>query len=223
MEDQTEETQVNGQVLIFTDKWFRDAKPIRTMNRNDAQTKLTPEIGEEWRAVTGNYKNQEVCVTKPVVKAVTAIEMRTRKSMHLELSRFIREFRYTGRVYIKWFPLSVKKRAAEKYAPLLPAVSELLGFLTPREAQVIILRYGLTGDKPLSLEKTGKIIKRPADDRPIRGESVRRIQAKALRKLRQPAATVSRNELFFCDEPSIAQFRKDIGLVGRLRWIPGEK
>lgn len=51
--------------------------------------------------------------------------------------------------------------------------------LTPREKDVISLRYGLTTSEPCTLEEVGSIFK-------LSRERVRQIQSKAMRKLRRP-------------------------------------
>ena len=56
----------------------------------------------------------------------------------------------------------------------------ILRTLTPREAQVIELRYGLIDGRPRTLEEVGKQFK-------ITRERIRQIEAKALRKLRHPS------------------------------------
>lgn len=60
---------------------------------------------------------------------------------------------------------------------------QLLGALhtlTPREEEVIKLRFGLTDGRPRTLEEVGKIFN-------ITRERIRQIEAKALRKLRHPS------------------------------------
>ena len=56
------------------------------------------------------------------------------------------------------------------------ALSRALKILTPREMDVIILRYGLLDDRPLTLEEVGQKYS-------ITRERVRQIEAKSLRKL----------------------------------------
>lgn len=56
---------------------------------------------------------------------------------------------------------------------------EVINFLTPREQGVIRLRYGLDDGKPRTLEEVGKKYS-------VTRERIRQIEAKALRKLRQP-------------------------------------
>ena len=55
-------------------------------------------------------------------------------------------------------------------------LSQALKILTPREMDVIILRYGLLDDRPLTLEEVGQKYS-------ITRERVRQIEAKSLRKL----------------------------------------
>ncbi|MCS7064239.1 MAG: sigma-70 family RNA polymerase sigma factor [Methylacidiphilales bacterium] len=56
-------------------------------------------------------------------------------------------------------------------------IAQMLRVLTPREQKLIIMRYGLNGDKEMSLEEIGKKMG-------ITRERVRQIEAQALRKLR---------------------------------------
>lgn len=58
-------------------------------------------------------------------------------------------------------------------------VHALLDRLEPRERQVLILRYGLLGGAPYTPEETGRTLHLPR-------EQARRIEEKALRKLRRP-------------------------------------
>ena len=58
---------------------------------------------------------------------------------------------------------------------LMEVISELM----PREQQVIILRYGLEDGHPRTLEEVGREFN-------VTRERIRQIEAKALRKLRQP-------------------------------------
>lgn len=78
--------------------------------------------------------------------------------------------------------------AAPKSALLLPAsqegdlgladtLSSVVRTLTPQEATVINMRFGLGGDEPLTLQAAGRRLS-------VGKERVRQIEAKALRKLR---------------------------------------
>jgi len=57
---------------------------------------------------------------------------------------------------------------------------EVLHTLTPREEQVLMLRFGLKDGRMRTLEEVGKVFD-------ITRERIRQIEAKALRKLRHPS------------------------------------
>ena len=59
-------------------------------------------------------------------------------------------------------------------------LSDVLKTLTPREARVLSLRYGLDDGNPKTLEEVGKEFN-------VTRERIRQIEAKALRKLRHPS------------------------------------
>ena len=56
-------------------------------------------------------------------------------------------------------------------------INAALETISPREAKVIVLRYGLNGNRPHTLEEVGKVLG-------VTRERVRQIEAKALRKFR---------------------------------------
>ena len=58
---------------------------------------------------------------------------------------------------------------------------EALDALGERESRVLRLRYGLDGGDPQTLEEVGKVFG-------VTRERVRQIEARAIRKLRQPAS-----------------------------------
>lgn len=58
-------------------------------------------------------------------------------------------------------------------------VEEILNTLAPREAMVLILRYGLKDNRPRTLEEVGKVFN-------VTRERIRQIEAKALRRLKHP-------------------------------------
>ena len=66
------------------------------------------------------------------------------------------------------------------YSLLREQLCNILHTLTPREEQVIKLRFGLDDGRPRTLEEVGKQFK-------ITRERIRQIEAKALRKLRHPS------------------------------------
>ena len=66
------------------------------------------------------------------------------------------------------------------YTLLREQLEEVMGTLTPREAKVLKLRFGLEDGKARTLEEVGKEFK-------VTRERIRQIEAKALRKLRHPS------------------------------------
>ena len=59
-------------------------------------------------------------------------------------------------------------------------LEEVMNTLTPREAKVLKLRFGLEDGKSRTLEEVGKEFN-------VTRERIRQIEAKALRKLRHPS------------------------------------
>ena len=66
------------------------------------------------------------------------------------------------------------------YTLLREQLEEVLSTLTPREEQVLRMRFGLTDGKPHTLEEVGKKFD-------VTRERIRQIESKALRKLRHPS------------------------------------
>jgi RNA polymerase primary sigma factor len=66
-------------------------------------------------------------------------------------------------------------------------IEKVLGSLTPREADIIRLRYGIGVGYPRTLEEVGKIFG-------VTRERVRQIEAKAIRKLRHPSRSKTLRE-----------------------------
>jgi RNA polymerase primary sigma factor len=69
---------------------------------------------------------------------------------------------------------------AASYTLLREQLEEIMGTLTPREAKVLKLRFGLEDGKARTLEEVGK-------EFDVTRERIRQIEAKALRKLRHPS------------------------------------
>ena len=69
---------------------------------------------------------------------------------------------------------------AASYTLLREQLNEVMKTLTPREAKVLRLRFGLDDGKARTLEEVGK-------EFDVTRERIRQIEAKALRKLRQPS------------------------------------
>ncbi|MBQ4290236.1 MAG: RNA polymerase sigma factor RpoD [Clostridia bacterium] len=69
---------------------------------------------------------------------------------------------------------------AASYQMLREQLDEVLGTLTPREEEVLRLRFGLKDGRTRTLEEVGRVFN-------ITRERIRQIEAKALRKLRHPS------------------------------------
>lgn len=63
---------------------------------------------------------------------------------------------------------------------MLENLDEALKSLSDREAAVLKMRFGLKGEKPLTLEQVGQKFG-------VTRERIRQIESKALRKLRHPS------------------------------------
>jgi len=78
---------------------------------------------------------------------------------------------------------SIAEPTQNAYAVMLKEqLLAVINSLTPREQKVIRLRYGIDDGKPRTLEEVGKEFK-------VTRERIRQIEAKALRKLRNPTRT----------------------------------
>ena len=66
------------------------------------------------------------------------------------------------------------------YTLLKEQLEDVMNTLTPREAKVLKLRFGLEDGKARTLEEVGKVFE-------VTRERIRQIEAKALRKLRHPS------------------------------------
>ena len=69
---------------------------------------------------------------------------------------------------------------AASYTMLKEQLNDVMKTLTPREAKVLRLRFGLDDGKSRTLEEVGKQFN-------VTRERIRQIEAKALRKLRHPS------------------------------------
>lgn len=79
---------------------------------------------------------------------------------------------------------SVPPDEAAEYSDLKERIQALLEGLTPREAEVLTLRFGLNGGEPMTLREVGKAIG-------VTRERVRQIQEQAMRKIRERADTLT--------------------------------
>lgn len=69
---------------------------------------------------------------------------------------------------------------AASFSLMKEAIANTLSSLTPREEEIVRLRFGLDGGQPKTLEEVGKKFN-------VTRERIRQIEAKALRKLRHPS------------------------------------
>ena len=72
-------------------------------------------------------------------------------------------------------------------------VADILGSLTPREERVLRKRFGIGLEKDYTLEEVGKEFTRTP-------ETIRQIEARALRKLRHPSRNAYRNFVPYINE-----------------------
>ena len=77
---------------------------------------------------------------------------------------------------------------AASYTMLREQLEEVMNTLTPREAKVLKLRFGLEDGKSRTLEEVGKEFN-------VTRERIRQIEAKALRKLRHPSRSKKLREI----------------------------
>ena len=78
---------------------------------------------------------------------------------------------------------------AASYTLLKEQLTEVLSTLTPREAKVLKLRFGLEDGRTRTLEEVGKEFN-------VTRERIRQIEAKALRKLRHPSRSKRLKDFF---------------------------
>ena len=75
---------------------------------------------------------------------------------------------------------SLKPEEITERRMLQQDIDKVLANLSPKEATIIELRYGLHGNNPCTLEELGKIFG-------VTRERIRQIESAALRKMRTPA------------------------------------
>ena len=76
-------------------------------------------------------------------------------------------------------PDAIDPHAAAEASALSDVISEALAELTPREQRILRMRFGIGGEGDHTLEEVGKVFG-------VTRERIRQIEAKALRKLRNP-------------------------------------
>ena len=81
------------------------------------------------------------------------------------------------------------EQAGSGYDDVLAGISRdealrVIATLNEREHRIIVMRFGLTGEEPLTLEEVGKGFS-------LTRERIRQLEAKALAKLRHPSRSAS--------------------------------
>ncbi len=81
------------------------------------------------------------------------------------------------------------EKAGERFDDVLAGIShdeamKVVATLNEREQRIIAMRFGLTGEQPLTLEEVGKVFS-------LTRERIRQLEAKALSKLRHPSRSAA--------------------------------
>ena len=89
----------------------------------------------------------------------------------------------------------IKNLSDNEIAWITPLVQHELDKLNTRSRDIVILRYGLYGRKPLSYEKVGIQV---GEEKPLTRERVRRITARVIRTLSYEIRTLNNDEFNLC-------------------------
>ena len=81
--------------------------------------------------------------------------------------------------YLKHGVFYIYKAESEKYPEMVEIVKDKLDSLTPREAQILRMRFGFDGGIGHTLEEIADIFE-------VTRETIRQIEARALRHMRHP-------------------------------------
>ena len=98
------------------------------------------------------------------------------------------------------------------YTLLREQLEEVLSTLTPREEQVLRMRFGLVDGKPHTLEEVGK-------EFDVTRERIRQIESKALRKLRHPSRSKKLRDFLNCSQPKSARLKIFLDIAEKFRII----
>lgn len=144
-----------------------------TINKlNKAHRKLMQELGrepnDEELASELEITEQEVRKIKTIAQEPVSIYTPVGEEEGSQLLDFIEDVN------------GLSPSSAAEGSILRQQLKNALGTLTPREEKVIDIRYGLTDGVSRTLEEVGKEFN-------VTRERIRQIEAKALRKLRQPS------------------------------------
>jgi len=146
---------------------------VETINKLTRVTRqLTQKIGRE---PTVEEIAKEMNITEEKVREIMKISQDT---VSLDTPVGEEEDSNLGTFIQDESAISPQESAAQ--VMLKEQLLEVLNTLTPREQKVIMLRYGIEDGHPRTLEDVGKEFN-------VTRERIRQIEAKALKKLRQPS------------------------------------
>ena len=146
---------------------------VETINKLTRVTRqLTQKIG---RVPTVEEIAKEMNITEEKVREIMKISQDT---VSLDTPVGEEEDSNLGTFIQDESAISPQESAAQ--VMLKEQLLEVLNTLTPREQKVIMLRYGIEDGHPRTLEDVGKEFN-------VTRERIRQIEAKALKKLRQPS------------------------------------
>lgn len=139
---------------------------------NRASRRLTKELGrephEEELAEEMDISPERVAELTRVAAEPISLDIPVGEEQMSSLAEFIED------------EVTPPPTAEASHSLLEEQLEEALASLTPREAEVIRLRFGLEGDRSYTLEEVGQKIG-------LTRERVRQIQGEALRRLRHPS------------------------------------
>ena len=146
---------------------------VETINKmHRAMRILTQENGREPSvkelAVFLEIEENKVREIMEVERDPSSLEMSVGEEEESSLGDFIEDEK------------SLKPEEITERRMLQQDIDKVLANLSPKEATIIELRYGLHGNKPCTLEELGKIFG-------VTRERIRQIESAALRKMRTPA------------------------------------
>lgn len=145
---------------------------VETINKlSKAQRRLTLELGYEPSvkelAAELNMTEERVMEIMQIAREPASLETPIGEEDDSNLGDFVKDDK------------AVTPEGNVETVMLREQINLILGDLKERERQVIILRFGLEDGHPRTLEEVGQVFK-------VTRERIRQIEAKALRKLRNP-------------------------------------
>ncbi len=145
---------------------------VETINKlSKAQRRLTLELGYEPSikelAAELNMTEERVMEIMQIAREPASLETPIGEEDDSNLGDFVKDDK------------AVTPEGNVEAVMLREQINLILGDLKERERQVIVLRFGLEDGHPRTLEEVGQVFK-------VTRERIRQIEAKALRKLRNP-------------------------------------